>query len=81
MSASLGSPRSSPSSSARPQQCTCSTSSTPSTHTTGWEFEAHQDSEHRRYGTAEWRDVGGRGSYVQSVVAIDDSTPDTPGTG
>ena len=42
----------------------------------GLEFEPHQDSEHRRYGTPEWRDVDGRGSYVQSVVAIDDSTPD-----
>jgi ectoine hydroxylase-related dioxygenase (phytanoyl-CoA dioxygenase family) len=42
----------------------------------GLEFEPHQDSEHRRYGTPEWRDVNGRGSYVQTVVAIDDSTPD-----
>ncbi|HKI06040.1 MAG TPA: phytanoyl-CoA dioxygenase family protein [Thermoanaerobaculia bacterium] len=42
----------------------------------GLEFEPHQDSEHRRYGTPEWRDIDGRGSYVQAVVAIDDSTPD-----
>jgi len=42
----------------------------------GLEFEPHQDSEHRRYGTPEWRDVNGRGSYVQTVVAIDDSTPE-----
>jgi ectoine hydroxylase-related dioxygenase (phytanoyl-CoA dioxygenase family) len=42
----------------------------------GLEFEPHQDSEHRRYGTPEWRDVDGRGSYVQTVVAIDDSTLD-----
>jgi phytanoyl-CoA dioxygenase PhyH len=28
----------------------------------GLEFEPHQDSEHRRYGTPEWRDVDGRGS-------------------
>jgi ectoine hydroxylase-related dioxygenase (phytanoyl-CoA dioxygenase family) len=53
----------------------------------GLEFEPHQDSEHRRYGTPEWRDVDGRGSYVQSVVAIDDTTPDNgplifyPGSG
>jgi len=53
----------------------------------GLEFEPHQDSEHRRYGTPEWRDVDGRGSYVQTVVAIDDSTPDNgplvfyPGSG
>ncbi len=42
----------------------------------GLEFEPHQDSEHRRYGTPEWRDVDGRGSYVQTVVAIDDTTPE-----
>lgn len=42
----------------------------------GLEFEPHQDSEHRRYGTPEWRDVDGRGSYVQAVVAIDDTTPE-----
>jgi ectoine hydroxylase-related dioxygenase (phytanoyl-CoA dioxygenase family) len=53
----------------------------------GLEFEPHQDSENRRYGTPEWRDVGGRGSYVQTVVAIDDSTPENgplafyPGSG
>ena len=34
-------------------------------------FPWHQDSTHRRYGGEEWRDVNGRGSYVQSVVAID----------
>jgi ectoine hydroxylase-related dioxygenase (phytanoyl-CoA dioxygenase family) len=42
----------------------------------GLEFEPHQDSEHRRYGTPEWNDVDGRGSYIQTVVAIDDSTPE-----
>lgn len=42
----------------------------------GLEFEPHQDSEHRRYGTPEWRDVNGTGSYVQTVIAIDDSTPE-----
>jgi hypothetical protein len=53
----------------------------------GLEFEPHQDSEHRRYGTPEWRDVDGRGSYVQTVIAIDDSTPENgpvvfyPGSG
>jgi hypothetical protein len=53
----------------------------------GLEFEPHQDSENRRYGTPEWRDVDGRGSYVQTVVAIDDSTPENgplifyPGSG
>jgi len=53
----------------------------------GLEFEPHQDSEHRRYGTPEWCDVDGRGSYVQTVVAIDDTTPENgplifyPGSG
>ena len=53
----------------------------------GLEFEPHQDSEHRRYGTPEWHDVNGHGSYVQTVVAIDDSTPENgplvfyPGSG
>jgi ectoine hydroxylase-related dioxygenase (phytanoyl-CoA dioxygenase family) len=53
----------------------------------GLEFEPHQDSEHRRYGTPEWRDVDGRGSYIQTVVAIDDTTPENgplifyPGSG
>lgn len=39
-------------------------------------FPWHQDSTHRRYGTSEWRDLNGRGSYVQTVVALDDVTPD-----
>ena len=33
----------------------------------GW----HQDSDHRRYGTAEWTDVNGRGSFVQTITAVD----------
>ena len=37
----------------------------------GVEFPWHQDSTHRRYGHDEWRDVNGRGSYVQTVTAID----------
>jgi ectoine hydroxylase-related dioxygenase (phytanoyl-CoA dioxygenase family) len=40
----------------------------------GVEFPWHQDSTHRRYGSPEWRDVNGRGSYVQTVVALDDVT-------
>ncbi len=35
-------------------------------------FPWHQDSVHRRYGRGEWIDANGRGSYVQTVVAIDD---------
>lgn len=36
----------------------------------GVAFPWHQDSSRRRWGT-EWRDVNGRGSYVQSVLAVD----------
>jgi len=39
----------------------------------GVEFPWHQDSRHRRYGTTDWRDVNGDGSYVQTVLAIDDA--------
>jgi len=42
----------------------------------GVAFPWHQDSTHRRYGGASWRDVNGRGSYVQTVTAIDDVTDD-----
>lgn len=37
-------------------------------------FPWHQDSVHRRYGRGEWRDANGKGSYVQTVVAVDDMT-------
>lgn len=40
----------------------------------GVEFPWHQDSSHRRYGQGEWKDVNLRGSYVQTVIAIDDAT-------
>ncbi len=40
----------------------------------GVEFPWHQDSTHRRYGSGGWKDANGRGSYVQTVVAIDDMT-------
>lgn len=43
----------------------------------GVAFPWHQDSKHRRYGTSEWRDVNGRGSYVQIAIALDDVTPDS----
>ena len=33
----------------------------------GW----HQDSDHRRYGTDVWTDVNGRGSFVQTLMAVD----------
>lgn len=38
------------------------------------EFKWHQDSEHRRYGTHMWNDVDKRGSYVQTLLAIDEMT-------
>lgn len=34
-------------------------------------FDWHQDASHRRYGTPEWTDVNGKGSYVQTLTAID----------
>jgi len=40
----------------------------------GVEFPWHQDSTHRRFGRGEWQDLNGRGSYVQTVTAIDDAT-------
>lgn len=40
----------------------------------GVDFPWHQDSTHRRYGGEEWRDLNGRGSFVQTLTAIDDVT-------
>jgi ectoine hydroxylase-related dioxygenase (phytanoyl-CoA dioxygenase family) len=40
----------------------------------GVAFPWHQDSTHRRYGGGQWKDVNGRGSFVQTVTAIDDVT-------
>jgi len=42
----------------------------------GLEFPWHQDSHHRRYGGALWNDVNGRGSYVQTVLAVDPAHAD-----
>lgn len=39
-------------------------------------FEWHQDSQHRWYGTDSWTDVNGKGSYVQTLTAIDEVTMD-----
>lgn len=56
----------------------------------GVAFPWHQDSRHRRHGTPLWRDVNGRGSYVQTIIAVDEATedngplmmvPGTPGLG
>ena len=40
------------------------------------QFEWHQDSRHRRYGTHEWTDVNGLGSFVETITAIDAMTLD-----
>jgi ectoine hydroxylase-related dioxygenase (phytanoyl-CoA dioxygenase family) len=42
----------------------------------GVAFPWHQDSRHRRYGENAWADVNGRGSFVQTVTAIDEAAPD-----
>jgi hypothetical protein len=45
----------------------------------GVEFGFHQDSYHRRYGTPLFRDVNGRGSFVQALTAVDAMAPDNGG--
>ena len=40
----------------------------------GVEFPWHQDSEHRGYGTEGWVDLNHKGSYVQTLMALDDLT-------
>lgn len=42
----------------------------------GVEFAWHQDSRHRRFGTDLWSDLNGKGSFVETVTAIDPMTPD-----
>jgi ectoine hydroxylase-related dioxygenase (phytanoyl-CoA dioxygenase family) len=37
-------------------------------------FDWHQDCQHRGYGGADWNDIDGRGSYVQTLMAIDEMT-------
>jgi ectoine hydroxylase-related dioxygenase (phytanoyl-CoA dioxygenase family) len=39
-------------------------------------FDWHQDSSHRGIGSGGFTDINGRGSYVQILLAIDDSTAD-----
>lgn len=41
--------------------------------TFGW----HQDIEHRDKGNASWIDVNGRGSFVQTLIVLDEMTPDS----
>lgn len=42
----------------------------------GVEFPWHQDSQYRRFGTDLWKDINGKGSFVQIAVAIDEMTPE-----
>ena len=39
----------------------------------GW----HQDIQHRDKGNGTWKDVNGRGSFVQTLIVIDEMTPDS----
>jgi ectoine hydroxylase-related dioxygenase (phytanoyl-CoA dioxygenase family) len=45
----------------------------------GLSFHFHQDSYHRRYGTELFRDVNGRGSFVQTLTAVDPMSPENGG--
>ena len=40
----------------------------------GVAFDWHQDIQHRDKGPGTWRDVNGRGSYVQTILLVDDMT-------
>jgi len=40
----------------------------------GVSYEFHQDSQNRQYGTDDWEDVNSKGSFLQIVTAIDEST-------
>ena len=42
----------------------------------GIRFDWHQDIEHRDKGNGTWADVNGHGSYVQTVIVLDEMTPD-----
>lgn len=37
-------------------------------------FDWHQDCQHRGVGSSDWIDVDGRGSYVQTLMAVDEVT-------
>jgi ectoine hydroxylase-related dioxygenase (phytanoyl-CoA dioxygenase family) len=45
----------------------------------GLEFRFHQDSYHRRYGTELFSDLNGKGSFVQTLTAIDAMDPENGG--
>lgn len=41
----------------------------------GVSFDWHQDIQHRDKGPGTWRDLNGHGSYVQTILLVDDMTP------
>jgi len=43
----------------------------------GVTFSWHQDIQHRDKGNGTWMDVNGRGSFVQTIIALDEMTPDS----
>ncbi len=43
------------------------------------DFDWHQDASNRRWGTDQWTDVNGRGSFVQIALAVDPMGPDNGG--
>jgi ectoine hydroxylase-related dioxygenase (phytanoyl-CoA dioxygenase family) len=45
----------------------------------GVEFRFHQDSYHRRYGTELFSDLNGKGSFVQTLTAVDAMDPENGG--
>jgi len=40
-------------------------------------FDWHQDIEHRDKGDGTWTDINGRGSFVQTLIVVDEMTPDS----
>jgi len=42
----------------------------------GVTFDWHQDIQHRDKGNGTWRDVNGKGSYVQTLIVLDEMTPE-----
>jgi hypothetical protein len=43
----------------------------------GVTFDWHQDIQHRDKGNGTWTDVNGRGSFVQTLIVLDEMTPDS----
>jgi ectoine hydroxylase-related dioxygenase (phytanoyl-CoA dioxygenase family) len=43
----------------------------------GVAFGWHQDIQHRDKGEGTWTDINGKGSFVQTLIAVDEMTPDS----